>query len=125
MINVTIEDFRDSDTPYQHAVEHILFGNPNRRLINFDVWWGPEAESLTTEERYKAIYDMLTTPGEVIENVDEHISSITEINVEAYVEGATGFHTGGKNFYDPGTIEYQSFEQGRKDVFAKFAKDGV
>src|SRR5690606_4783381 len=122
MITINIEDFRDTDTPYQHAVENILFGNPNRRLINFNVWWGPDGEPLPKEEIYKAIYDMLTSPGEVIENIDEHVSSITEIDVQYYIEGVTAYHSGAMNPHNPWTIECHSFERGRFAAYETFRK---
>jgi hypothetical protein len=47
-----------------------LFGDPDKRLINFNVWWGPDAANMTVEERAAAIMGMLDSsrrvePGEI------------------------------------------------------------
>lgn len=35
-----------------------LFGDPDKKLMNFNVFWGPEAHTLTPEERAKAINEV-------------------------------------------------------------------
>lgn len=36
-----------------------LFDNPKRKLVNFNAWWGPDAEMATVEQRAAAINRML------------------------------------------------------------------
>ncbi len=36
-----------------------LFGDPDKQLKNFNVFWGPKAHLLTTEERAKVINDAM------------------------------------------------------------------
>jgi hypothetical protein len=48
----------DRGPEMQRLVER-LYGNPARRSLNFNAWWGPEAHKLTVEERAASINHML------------------------------------------------------------------
>ena len=41
-------------------VMNILFGDPNNKLVNIHIDFGPKAESMTVLERYLAVEDILT-----------------------------------------------------------------
>lgn len=36
-----------------------LFNDPNKKLVNFNVWWGDKAHELTVDQRAKVLNDML------------------------------------------------------------------
>lgn len=45
-----------------------LFGDPTKQIKNFNVWWGPEANQLSPEERAKVINDVLEQVDELVDN---------------------------------------------------------
>lgn len=48
-----------------------LFGDPNKKLTGFNVWWGPDAVDLSVEERAKVLND-------VFDQVDNGKSSVLD-----------------------------------------------
>lgn len=47
-----------------------LFGDPTKKVTNFNVFWGPEAHKLTAEERAAEINKALDAPMTLIEDLD-------------------------------------------------------
>lgn len=127
-----------SDTPEKDKLMNTLFGDEAVKLVNFKVTWGDDAHLLTDEERYAVLNKALEGPFFEVTDIDNYDGSLAGkttnkfpkskvpvTNVAAYTDGITGFTTGGKNLYEPGTIEYNSFERGFEDARAKWNKDGV
>lgn len=46
-----------TDGPEKTRFMERMFGNPNRKLKNFNVLWGDEARDLSEEQRYKVLND--------------------------------------------------------------------
>lgn len=44
-----------SETPEMDRLIDRFFGDPDKKLVNFNAWWGPNAASMTAEQRAAAI----------------------------------------------------------------------
>jgi hypothetical protein len=47
-----------TDGPEFRRLSERLFGDPKRKLLNFNVWWGPDAHKLSVEERCAEVNKM-------------------------------------------------------------------
>lgn len=69
-----------------------MFDDPNKKLLNFGVSWGPDAYKLTAEERYKALNDVF----EAVENGDYEVlgslgdSKRPQINMKDFPDNPKG-----------------------------------
>lgn len=66
-----------------------LFGNPNMKLKNFNVFWGPEAHLITAEERAKVLNDAMDQVErgdcEIVDNFGD--SNREQIEVKNFLDG--------------------------------------